>query len=275
MTDITTPATGADAQAAPDAIETILNSAKTQDIPEAQEGEKSPETKEETAEQPWPKKAENALAREKGKSAKYKFQAHQERERTSALEARLAQLEQKVAPKSQNGGAPNEKDFTSYADFFEAKNAYAIEQKFADRDAKQTETQKTADYKAWEDSRINEVDKQAAEFTKAVPEIESLYAEYADEIRELPLTHKQIFLESDNAPQAFYNLAKEGKIEALASMSPARAAMEIGRAAAQAVPKPQSKAPAPLPASRGSVPSSKPIEKLTAREAHQLLSSKD
>lgn len=264
MTDTTSPATGAEAQALPDAnpIDTFIDEAiETDAKPEGEQPEEKPE-----AETPWPKKAENALAREKGKSAKYKFQAQQERERTAQLETRLAQLEQKVTPKAKTDGAPSEKDFTNYADYLEAKNAHAIEQKFAERDSKQSETQKTAQYKAWENTRINEVDRQAAEFTQAVPEIEALYAEYAEELQELPLTHKQIFLESDNAPQAFYNLAKEGKLEALASMSPARAAMEIGRAAAQAVIKPKTNAPKPLPASRGSVASSKSLESMSGDE---------
>lgn len=274
MTDQTTPETGAQPSADANSIESILKTV----VPEAPAQELAPDAENREQEAtPDPgaekKKLENAISHQKGQAAKWRNQAQQERARTAALEARLAKLEQGAAPKKD--GPPKEADFQNYADYLEAKNAHAIEEKFVERDAKSQTSQKEAEAQAYHNSRVAEIDKQAEAFAKEVPEIESIYNEHAETISEYSPELKKLFLEADNAPQAFYNLAKEGKLEALASMSLAKAAMEIGRAQTLAVPKPKTKAPAPLPAARGSVPAGKSLTELTALEAHKLLSSKD
>lgn len=272
MTDQTTPETGAQPSADATTVESILNSA----VPEPQTEEPAQEienTEQETPLDPGAekKKLENAISHQKGQAAKWRHQAQQARAEATAFAAEIAKLKQPA----QKSGPPKEADYTNYAEYLEAKNTHAIEQKFAERDSKQQETQKATDQQAYYNSRIAEVDKQAEAFTKEFPEIEAIYNEHAETITDYSPELKRLFLDADNAPLAFYNLAKEGKLEALGTMSLAKAAMEIGRAQAQAVVKPKSKAPAPLPAARGSVPAGKSLEQLTALEAHKLLSQKD
>lgn len=278
MTDQTTPETGAQPSADANSIESILSQANKAD----QEQAETPAPEEDAVEHDSDKKdeggvnvkkLENAISHQKGQAAKWRHQTQQERARNAALEARIAKIEQGAAPKKD--GPPSEKDFQNYADFLEATNNYKIEQKFAEHDTKQQTSQQSAQARAYHDSRVAEIDRQAAEFSKEMPEIENIYNEHAETITDFSPELKRLFLEADNAPLAFYNLAKEGKIEALSSMSLAKAAMEIGRAQTQAITKPRTKAPTPLPASRGSVPAGKPLEKLTAQEAHKLLSNKD
>lgn len=256
----------ANAQPQVDAVTETVDKTKTEDVatnePAEQEAGEDSET-------PWPKKAENALAREKGKSARYKFQAQQEREARAQLEARLSKLEQQSAPKtgqSANTGEPKETEFNNYADYLEAKNAHNIEKKFAERDSKHEETQRTAKEQAWEAQRLSFIDQKEMELAKEIPDISSLADEYIDVIRSFSPEIKRLFLEADNAPLAIYNLAKSGKLDELSDMSYARAAMEIGRAETQAPTKPKTKAPIPLSASRGSVASGKSLDTMSGHE---------
>lgn len=241
----------------------------TTETPEAETTEQ-----EESVEQPWPKKAENALAKAKGKAAQLRAERDQERAARQRAEDELNKYRSpQQKPTAQ--GAPKEADFNNYAEFLEAKNNYNIDQKFAERDGKQKETQNIQQEQEWVAQREQSIATSAQEFIKENPDAQAVLEEYSDLADEFSPQLQRLFLEADNAPLAFYNLAKEGKLEALASMSLAKAAMEIGRAQTQAAIKPKTKAPAPLAASRGSVPASKPLDKLTAREAWQLLNPKD
>lgn len=235
----------------------------------AEQTEQTEETKE-----VWPKKAENALAREKGKTAKLKFERDQERAARAQLEQRLAQFTtpQKPAPTSTDDG-PKESDFQNYADYLEARSDWKLEQRLAERDGKQRETQQSAQQEAWANQRTSDADVQAAELAKSAPDVFDVIDEHEDTISEFSPQLKSLLLEADNIALAIYNLAKEGKLESLRGMSLAKAAMEIGRAQTQAPTKPQTKAPAPLPASRGSVAATKSPDRMTPDELRKWMRS--
>lgn len=170
-------------------------------------------------------------------------------------------------------GIPTKLDankFANYAEFLEARSEeiadYKIEKKFAEREGKQQEERKTEKEQEWEAQRSDIVDKQASEFAKEHPEINALFDEYEDTIRDFPKEIKHALLAADNAPLAFFNLAKEGKLEDLAQMSLVDAKVEIRLAQLKQPEKAKTKAPAPLPASRGSVPSGKDPSQMTDAE---------
>lgn len=297
MTDQeTVVSTGGDAQPASAenyTVESIFKQAAKNE-PSKQEDNQQPHEEQETEQQtqevdtPFPKKAVNAISRRDKTIGK-------QRAELEAMRAEIARLagqaqgnnqrepqQQPQQPRPQqvnNDGRPQEKDYTTYAEYLEAVNDWKIEQRLNQRLSeftnKQKQEQQTAQDNAWRQERLTAVDQQAAEFAKEYPEIGQLWEEYGDVIQEYPDELKNIFLAADNAPLAFLNLAKAGKIEAIASMSPAQAAMEIGRAQAQPPTKPKTKAPTPLPASRGSVPTGKPLKDLTPREAWKLFNPKD
>lgn len=257
MTEQTTP-TGGEAQPIADAnsIESIVDSAEIESkTPEIENPEADPEQ-----EDPWPKKAENALAKAKGKAAQLRAERDQERAARQRAEQQLAKFNGQQQKDPDKSGEPQEKDFTNYHDYLRALNKFDAEQLLSTREVKQQETQRTTQEQAWVSERESIVATKAQETFKQVPDAQSTIEEHADIADDFSPALQRLFLEADNAPLAFYNLAKEGKLESLMNMSLARAAMEIGRAQTQAPPKPQTKAPAPLPASRGSVAGAKKLE---------------
>lgn len=266
MTELASPQ-GVEAQAMPDAIDAIIDSAETNTPKPVEDSEvKQDETPEET----FPKKAVNALSRRDKQIGKLKAQYEQAQSELNQL--RQAQA---VKPQVKSDGAPKEADFNNYADYMEARTEWKIEQRLADRDGKQQQAQTATQEEAYINSRREHLSATAKEFVKSIPDAQSVIDDHADIADEFPPHIQRLFLDADNAPLAFYNLAKEGKLEALASMSPARAAMEIGRAQAQTVTKPQTKAPAPLPASRGSVASGKSLDSMSGDELLKWINTKD
>lgn len=271
MIDTPTPETGGDAQAAPDAIEAIF---KVAEIPAGEKPQEAPkEGEENTAKEedtPFPKKAVNALSRRDKQIGRLRAEKDQ-------MAAELNKFREAAAPKltPANDGRPKEADFNNYADYMEAVQDWKIDQKLTTQKTENKATQDAATNQQWVHDRSQAVDKQAEEFAKEYPDIGELFNSNEALVKSFPREIRMALLEADNAPLAFYNLAKEDKLADLADMSLVDAKVEIRLAQKMQPAKPKTNAPKPLPASRGSVPASKPLEKLTAREAHQLLSSKD
>lgn len=238
-----------------------------------------PQRQEEKADQPWPKKAENALAREKGKAARLKFERDQERATRAQLEQKLAQLQtpQQPQPKSaSNTGEPQEADFNNYADYMRAVQKYDLEQALAARDSKQQQDQTSqAEYNRLIAS-LDEIDKAADKFIAEVPDAQDVFDNCEDVLMAMPDAIKKVFLEAGvGAELAVYNLAKEGKLEALGTMSPAKAAMEIGRAQTQALqPKPVTKAPTPMTPVRGAASGGKSLDRMQYSELKEWLNTR-
>lgn len=260
-------AAGAEAQPAADATSTdsIIDNALAESTKEAAQADtggqasgKEGEEGDATAKlrEPWPKSAENAISRRDKTIGKTRYELSQERAARQKLETELAQYKGKKEPSTAaaaDDGAPKEADFKNYADYMEARQAHFIDKKFAELSGKQKEFAQTAEQQKWVAEREMDLKTKAQELAKELTDLPAIAAEYADVVDEYPQYIKNLFLEAENGPLAFYNLAKEGKIETLGSLSHAQAAMEIGRAQAQAPTKAKSNAPRPLPAARGAV----------------------
>lgn len=216
-----------------------------------------------------------------GKLTAQKYQAMKEAEELRSKYAspqqspkRAEVLEQGAELSPAKTGIPTNLDqnkFNSYSDYLEARAEeiadYKIERKFAEHSSKQKETWQSEQDRQYVSERLGVIEKQTEEFAKEFPDADALGDEYADVLQDFSPQLKRLFLEADNAPMAFYNLAKEGKLEELANMSIAKAAMEIGRAQTVAVkPKSVTKAPAPIPASRGSASGGKDPSQMTDAE---------
>lgn len=218
-------------------------------------------------------KLRRAKSRDDRKIGKLTAIRHQSEQRLLKMEAELAKIQQGGQQQKPFNGEPKEADYQNYADYLEARNDWKLDQRLAERDTKQTQTQQTEQEQRWTSERETHVSTKAQELAKELPELPALVEEYADVVDDYSPELKRLFLEADNAPLAFFNLAKEGKIEALATMSLSRAAMEIGRAQTQAAVKPQTKAPKPLPAARGSVAASKSLDDMSGDEMRSWLKS--
>lgn len=255
------PAANAQTETKPEPIEPVIE--------QTTEPTAEPEPQEE---QPWPKKAENALAKEKGRTARLKFERDQERQARQQLEEKLAQYNKPTETKSPTG-EPQINDYTQYHEYIRALNKWDNAQTEASRDAKQKESEAVIGKQAWEDQRSERADEQMETFSKEVPDAHALYDEHKDTIKELPNEIKHAILAADNVPLALYNLAKEGKLDDLGAMSLVDAKVEIRLAQLKQPAKPQTKAPAPLPGSRGSVAGSKNPTDMSPEEALQWYKS--
>lgn len=283
MTNQTTPAqAGGEAQPIADAnpIDSIIDNAviESNEATKEMPGAEATDTKDAAAEteEAWPKKAENALAKAKGRAAQLKAERDNERAARQRLEQQLAQYSQSQNPQQKpvNTGEPKEGDFTSYADYMRAVQKYDLEQGFAKYEGKQQETQKTQQEQAYYEGLYKQTQAKSDEFISQVPDAQSVFDEHAETIEACPDNIYKLFLESGDAPLAAYNLAKQGRLEEIIAMSPAKAAIEIGRALAQAPAKPKTKAPTPLPATRGSVPSGKSLDQMSGPELLKWVNSK-
>lgn len=270
MTD-TVAAVIAEAQPEADAnsIDTLIeNAAKEQPTEEPAEPP-APEAEPEVA---FPKKAVNAISRRDKQIGKLKAEAeHWKKQAEEAAKANPKSTQDKT----DNPGEPQEKDFVNYHDYIRALNKYdnekLLEKTLTEREGKHKETQASEREMAWEAERIKTVDKQAEEFAKLHPEVTQMYEEYSDVIAAYPKEIKKALLAADNAPLAFFNLAKEGKLESLAEMSLVDATVEIRLAQMNQPVKPQTKAPTPLPASRGSVAATKSPTEMSVEETLRWL----
>lgn len=232
---------------------------KEGDVPDAEGSDAKPE-------EVFPKKALNALSYRDKKIGKLQANLELERQARQELERKLSEYN---APKQKPGdGRPQESDYTRYSDYMEALSDWKLDQRFKSFEGKQNESATNQQEAIWAAERLKNIDVQEAEISKQFTDYHEVEDEYSEVVEALPPQIQRLFLEADNAPLAFYNLAKNGKLEGLATMSLAKAAMEIGRAQTQATPppKPQTKAPAPIPAARGSVPVSKQLDQMTPEE---------
>jgi hypothetical protein len=269
MTDITTPdSSGAEPSAVADTTSDIIDSIV--DAAELEAPEVTPEPEpaepeapaEESDEVSFPKKAVNAISRRDKQIGKLKAQHEQ---LVAELERLRTQQATKPTPQPTDG-APREADFETYAEYLEARQDWKMEQKLAEIDSKTKQATQTNQEQAYYDSLHKQTEQKLASFVDEVPDAQSVFDEYADVIDACPDNIYKLFLESGDAPLAAYNLAKQGKLEDVLQMSHAKAAIEIGRALAQAAIKPKTKAPTPLPASRGSVPSGKSLDNMSGDE---------
>ncbi len=217
-----------------------------------------------TEDVPFPKKAVNALSRRDKIIAK-------ERAEKAAIQAELEQLRSQYQAKPQETAktddAPKEDDFENYGEYLEAKLLHKIKQEQALKEQENLKAQSENQRLQWESQREQAI-AQAAETHKAqIPDFAQVIDEYADIADTFSPEVQRAFLEADDAALAFYNLAKEGKLESLASMSPYKAAMEIALAQTK---KPTlnrvTSAPEPIKGVSGRGTSTKTIEDMTGDE---------
>lgn len=261
----------------------------------------------------WPKKYANALSRRDKHVTKLKSDVGAVSQENVALKARLAELEGKG--KVDNAAAKNagakldnvldgKPDISKYDDW-EAYQEALIEWKAnaiaakavkdaADVTANQTkEQQHNAAIAANEDRIV----KQATELLNSNPDYAQAFQENADILNTYPQEIVDVWGEADNPAVAFLELAKTpGALEALGTMSPAKAAMVIGRAEAAGLAsmgaggnqggddgdffeeepskpkaKPVSAAPAPMRTPKAAATTGKAMDDMNADELYKKL----
>ncbi len=228
---------------------------ETQEAPEVEAKEPEPE------EIPFPKKALKALSRRDRQIGKLRAELQQR-------EAELQRFQQ--APTSPQTKGPQEEQFDNYGDYLKAVGRFEAQQEREAETSQKQKEQSTQAQEAWVAEREAYVSEKAQEAIKSVPDFQNLLMEHSDVVNEFPPYLQTAFYELDNAPMAFYALAKEGKLEGLLTMSPGRAIMEIGKAEergiAMARNKPVTRAPAPLSANKGTASGYPRLEAMSGDE---------
>lgn len=225
------------------------------EAPEAEEATEEVKATEETTEEvkptediPFPKKAVNALARRDKKYSKLQAQ--------HAADLSELQKFREQAQKAEIADVPQEDGFDNYGDYIKAVARHEVKVETSEENQKQQEAQFAEKEQAYVAERETYATDKALAAIAEIPEYQQLVTEHADVLQSLPPHLERAFLEADEPAYAFLALAKEGGLEGLADMTPARAAMEIGKAevrgAALAKRKEITKAPAPLAPVRGS-----------------------
>ncbi len=277
------PADGtAQPQANASNVDNILNSFQDKPEPEVKEATETPPEPEKA----WDKKTANAFAHEKGKTAKWRTTAQQERQRAEAAETELTKLRGQSAPQKTESmspaktGIPTKLDVSKYTDTLkyiedraEEIADYKMDAKFSERDSKDKETRTAAESHEWEQERIAAIDTEFADFSKEYPDVETTLKEHEAVVRAFSPQLKQALLGADKPTLAAYNLAKSGKLDELPHMSLVDAKVEIRIAQLNAPAKPQSKAPKPLQTPRGSTQTNKDLKDMSGKELLKLVSS--
>lgn len=234
--------------------------AADQSLPEGQaeddQAKQADDAAGEDSQEVFPKKALNALSKRDKKIGKLQAQV-------AALLAEKAswsggQPQNQATQSKQSNGSqpPKEEDFDSYGDFLAAKTEYQILQKLSEqqqaRQKEETSQRELAAKQEWIESRDEEIGRSASEYAKQIPDFMQVLQECSALSDSMPPHIVELFYEADDTAMAIYNLAKEGKIERLASMSPMKAAIEIDRAGSR-VPqvKKVSSAPEPMKGASG------------------------
>lgn len=274
---------GADAQpnAVANSIDNIVDAAVTEGTQETETEVATEESEAQTVEKPIELSIEEQLeklrkvkSRDDRKIGKLTALKYQQQKELEELRARVSNTQ--VQPQNPtNTGEPKELDYTSYADYMRAVQKYDLKQEMSKFEGKQNQTQQTQAEQSRLTASLDEIGNAADKFIAEVPDAQEIFDECEDTLMAMPNEIKRVFLEAGpGAELAVYNLAKQGKLADLADMSPARAAMEIGRAQIQVVTKPKTKAPTPLPVSRGSVAGGKKPEDLNGDEIRSWLTAK-
>lgn len=230
----------------------------------ADESQADPENQEDTEETnvPFPKKAVNAISRREKQIAKLRAEK-------AALEAEVSRYRQPQANPQQNqnvSGEPSEDDFDNYGDFLEAKILHKLKAEKAKEETSNIEQQTAQQRSVYEQQKETELmDKMQVHVSK-IPDFKQVIELNADIADEFPEHIVQAFYEADDGALAFYNLAKDERLESLLTMSPAKAIMEIAKAQLEPTLKRVSNAPNPIPASRGSMKTQKSKEDMDGEE---------
>ena len=221
---------------------------------------------------PFPKKAVNAISRRDKQIGKLRAQEQQYRTQLETLQKELEGYRSKSnQPKTLD-------DFKTLEEFMD----YAVEQKvqgkLAEKQTPSNAVDEKDDRQAWLEERSNELIEAHQNASENVPDYAQVMTENADIINSIPPQIEELFLEADRPEMALYALAKEGKLERIAKLSTARAAMEIAKAEERGIAMTQkkqiTKAPTPIASTKGtSATGGKSLDNMNSKELLELLRS--
>jgi hypothetical protein len=226
---------------------------------EAQKDGEAQEAK--PAEEPFPKKAVNAIQRRDRTIRQLRAQMR---------ELSKGQTESAAAPAAQSSDEPKPENFETYGEYLEARVDYKLAKELKGREAQQqkdTVQTQQADIRKQQTEIIGE---QIQQFAKTSADFAKVMQENAEFISNLPMpAHiEELLYELDNTPLAVYALTKEGRLEDVYGMSPHLAAAELisAQQRGQGYLNAVSQAPKPMTPVKGIGSTSKRAHEMTADE---------
>lgn len=213
----------------------------------------------ESQEEVFPKKAVNAISRRDKQIGKLRAEKYQVLNEVEQLRQQLNQYQQKPNNSSPASDAPDINQFANYDEYNRAVAKYEARKTYAEESQKTQQSQSQSNRRAWEEERDNHIDENAVKVKEVFSDFDHVVQENIDLLSNIAPHVKEAIRESDNGAFALYNLAKDGVLEQLNGMSPAKVAMMVARAEDKALgmskTKQSTKAPAPLQSVKGTAPS--------------------
>ena len=269
-------------------LDAVIESLKDETPAVTQEPEKDEQVKDESEDQAdsadqedeskdivFPKKAVNAISYRNKIIARERAEKAAILAEKAAILAELEQLKSQAKPqnigelKQQSNGEqpPKEEDFSSYPEYVEAKVLYNVRQELAKQEKAKQEAQTVAiNQEALSHQQI-ELSEKIESHKQGIPDFTKVIEESLPVINSFPEFIERAFLEADDGALAMYNLAKDGKLESLFSMSPYRVAMEVAKAQ---IPTQQTKmvssAPMPISSTSGRGVVTKSVDRMSGEE---------
>jgi len=218
---------------------------------------------------PWPESARNKVNR-------LNKQLAERSARERDLAKKLANYEAAQEKATRETGAPKQPhvdDYDNFGDYLEAVAKFRPQERPQETvDPKKLEEQAyaTAKETVHYEQRVNHVAQQAQKAMAESPELQQLFADNEDILDLYPPQIEKVFLDADNAPAAFYALAKEGKLDLLAQMNPTQAAYTIAQAQIRGEQMMKaakvSKAPPPIQGAKGASSGGKDPNSMSGKE---------
>ena len=231
--------------------------ATTEDVSlDAEESVEKPTdaVKEKTPEEIEFRKLQRAMSRRNKK-------LEQERAEKAALKAENETLSRKLSSSVANltnpDGSPNPDAYEGRrGEYLLEKAKFEVRKEYEAKDSERQKTEQAAMKERYVAEKLNNISTQADKISAEIPDFQSVMQANLDIVDEFTEYVEMAFYECGNAPLAFYNLVKEGKIESLLDMGPYQAIAEISRAASLEPKKPvTATAPRPITPARGNVSS--------------------
>lgn len=239
----------------PDVAETEEAQEVETPVDEVEEQADQDDGEDSETEQPFPKKAVNAISRHKKNANKYKAERDAFAKEIEALKKQV-----ETSKTVQRPSEPKLDEFDTVSEYLKAQARYETQNALSDHENQRAEDRLQTLESQRKDLEIEEkveyVSNQAVEFIEKVPDAKEYMQKYTplfDAWEQQNPDLVEIIYSLDNAPQAIYNLAKSGAIETLASRPIQLAAAMLYQAQMtqpKVAPK-VSQAPKPISAVKG------------------------
>ena len=233
------------------AVETVGSEAPNEAVEQNTTTTDAPESTDQTAQNddfvPFPKKAQNALARRDRQIKKMHAQLAQ-------YQTEMENLRKSIQQGAPEDKGPKESDFETYGEFLKAQTLWEVKKEMAESQKAASEKMQSEQQNAakahFVEQRVQAIAVKSQEYAKKFPDFLQVAQANAAFLDALPTEVQEAFYNPRiDAALAFYNLAKAGRLDDIADMSRDEALILLAQA--QSLPAPTTKAPAPMKAASG------------------------